>query len=50
MQKPLNRSRWVCGLGWAEGTMYYMVLQIPHAKGKFEGEWCQIVKYMDLLS
>ena len=40
MQKLLKRLRcrlgW--GLGWAQGTMYYMGVQIPHAKGQFWGK------------
>jgi len=28
-----------CGLAWNKGTMYYMVVQILHAKEQCEGKW-----------
>ena len=37
VQKRLNRSRcrFGCGLRWAQGTMYYMGVKIPHEKEHF---------------
>jgi len=33
-------------LRWAQGTIYYMVVQIPHGKGQlWEGKGHTIIKY-----
>jgi len=40
LQKPLNRWRSClgCGLGWAQGTTYYMGVQISHAETLVRGK------------
>jgi len=47
VQEWLNRLRCRsgCGLGWPQGIMCWMGVQIPHAKGQFWGKGAPIVKY-----
>jgi len=33
-----SRCRLGCGVEWAQGTMYYMGVQISHARGNFDGK------------
>jgi len=51
VQEWLNRLRCRsgCGLGWPQGIMCWMGVQIPHAEVQFWGKAAPIVKYRDFL-
>jgi len=51
VERRLNRQRCrlVCGLGWVQGIVSYMGVQIPRGKGQFLGKGAPIVKYRDTL-
>jgi len=51
VERQLNRQRChlVCGLGWVQGIVSYMGVQIPRGKGQFWGKGSPIVKYTDFL-